>query len=251
MCCGNTLFYFSNTLKQYRLCHDLAATIDTLESSTRIKLDGYAIEFHDLSCFCATLAEKVGTVWCGTCCILYRNLGKLCNGKDPSKLLKTIAGNASGLSKDFERLADSSNVLATKFKTLETSTLAIQDVFIQAFKEEERQAKLMESEKQQQLEETRRMTAAVKRENSTKNKSWYKCISDAYTYWPTALSVGEEDELTKAAEQELQSAKQLEDKLEMELKEAQAKLREQIDLKEKAKVYTTCLYAELLWNIYR
>ena len=77
-----------------------------MDNLALIKLDECAVAFRKLSCFGATLAEKVATVWCGSYGMFYRNLGKL-NGKDPSKILKTIGGNAMDLSKGFKYLVDS------------------------------------------------------------------------------------------------------------------------------------------------
>ena len=222
--------YFNYALRQYRLCHDLAASSNMMDCSALIKLDDSAVEFRKLSRFGATLAEKVATVWCGTCGMFYRNLGKLCNGKDPSTILKTIAGNACGLSKDFKHLADASNDLAAKFKTLGSAMPAIQDVFVQAFQEEEHRAAIVEREKQQKLEETRRMSAAVMEENRSQNKSWCSRI----VYVVPGLVVKLSGRCVGA--EKLDSAQELEEKSEIELKEAQEKLKKQTDHRKKAEV---------------
>ena len=61
-----------------------------------IKLDECAVAFRKLSCFGATLAEKVATVWCGTCGMFYCNLGKL-NGKDLVSYPDLYSAAADGL----------------------------------------------------------------------------------------------------------------------------------------------------------
>lgn len=228
--------YFNDSLKQYRLCHDLGLASGLMQSSAVAKLDECAVSFRKLSCFGTALAEKVAAVWCGTSGMFYRNLAKL-NGKDPSKILKTIAGNAEDLSKGFKYLADSSDKLAVNFKSFGVEEPSVQDVFLRAFEEEENQAVQMEAEKKQELEEIKAKSAAAKEEiRASVKKTWYHSVQKVGAAALNRLvNLGDGEEVTRKLE-ELESTKKLEEKMEMELKEAQKKLKEQTDLRKKAQV---------------
>ena len=235
--------YFNETLKQFRVCHDLCQMADMLDKAPVGELDQCAVRFRQLSIFGATLSEKVASVWCGTCGLFYRNLSKL-QQKDPSKILTTISKNARELSTGFLHLSKCANVLASKFQYMKVGSRAVpvQEALVETFREEERKAAEEKASTQMMLEQAKQNIEAAKEEVRHK-KQW----KSTYTSYIT----GSTRPVLHDAAQNLENAKEMEEMMEAQFKAAEKKLREQKDHTKKAEVSASSVLsvsAQLLYT---
>ena len=237
--------YFNESLKQFRICHDLCVSSDDVLNIAAVSdLDRCGVQFRQLSSFGATLSEKVANVWCGTCSMFYRNLSKL-QAKNPGKILNTISGNAKELAEGFVYLSDRANDLCKKFQSMELGSQcqAVQEAFVLAFQEHERKAEALQAESKRKLDEAKRKTEAAKEARTRsmwKPTSLIKAASNVITeIIPQAQAVIEvvlgPDE-GGATSTNLENAMELESKAKAELREAERKLKKQADQRKKAEV---------------
>ena len=111
---------FSETLCQFRVCHDLCVYTDNkiFDKEMQTKIDQCAVDFRHMSLQTATLSEQVGSVWCRTCILFFENLSKIKG--DPSKVLKKISDQAKDLSRGFKGIGNWCRKLAGDFHDVGT-----------------------------------------------------------------------------------------------------------------------------------
>ena len=216
--------FFDQALKQFRICHDLCIASDILEKPAVASMDQCAVKFRQISSYCATLSEKVGSVWCGTCGTFYRNLEKI-QDKNPAKLLEKISKNGSELAEGFCHLADCSQKLSRKFFTMQVGGATIGDKYVQAFKEEQKKVQALQQTTQSKLANTRMQNAQLEMEYEHKQRSFYERGKRLFRR--------DEYELAQA-EFTVRSAKEQEVSLQEEVKQLEKKLAEQATQTKKA-----------------
>lgn len=111
----NTPQAFSETLCQFRVCHDLCVYSDNkiLDEEMQTKIDQCAVNFRHMSLQTTTLSDQVASVWCRTCILFFKNMSKIKG--DPSKVLKKISDQARDLSEGFKGIGNWCRKLAGDF----------------------------------------------------------------------------------------------------------------------------------------
>jgi len=134
-----SLHYFRAALCQFRVCHDLCATSNLLHEESVMNLDQCATEFRSLSTTVATLAEKIGSVWCRTCLLFYRNIEKVKG--NPADVLRKISTQSKELSDGFKEVVSRSAMLAEKFGAVEARKKTTQQEITRQFEAAKQQLK--------------------------------------------------------------------------------------------------------------
>lgn len=134
-----SLHYFRAALCQFRVCHDLCATSNLLHEDSVMKLDQCATEFRRLSTSVATLAEKVGSVWCRKCLLFYRNIEKVKG--NPANVLHKISAQSKELSDGFKEVVNMSATLADEFGAVRAREETTQQEITKQFEDAKQQLK--------------------------------------------------------------------------------------------------------------
>ena len=105
---------FSQVLIQFRVCHDLCVytSKEILVPDTLTKVDQCAVDFRHMSIQTATLADRVSSLWCKTCLLFFKNIGKVAN---PDRILIKISSQAKDLSEGFKTIGKWCRELAGRF----------------------------------------------------------------------------------------------------------------------------------------